>query len=93
MFNCDLMKLQIAIGIALAAIIVTGIALANSEKYTTMQGMHESHHGNGNGMMGMMNMMNGNWEEMHEQCESSMTEEAHEQCENMMESGSCPMMQ
>ena len=87
------MKIQIALGIALAAIVVTSIAIANNNSNMMTQELHESHH-NGNGMMGMMNMMNGNvnWEEMHEQCESSMTEEAHEQCESIMESSGCPMM-
>ena len=81
-----------AIGIAMAMTLLTSIAIANANN-PSVQDM-KAHH-QGGGMMGMMNMMNGNGiniEEMHEQCESSMTEEAHEQCEAIMEESGCPMM-
>ena len=84
--------MKVALTVALIAIMVVGIAVfADNSAVNTNGDWHESHHTNS--MMSMGNMMNGDLEEMHEQCESSMTEEAHEQCETMMESNGCPMMQ
>ena len=89
-FISDLMKYEITSGIVLAAILIASVAIANSDSITMPKEVHESHH-NGNGMMNMQNMMNGDMEKMHEQCESSMTEEIHEQCETVMESSGCHM--
>jgi hypothetical protein len=87
------MNFKITLGIIVAATLITGVALANNNANISMNDMHQAHH-QGNGMTGMMSMMdNANMTAMHAQCESSMGEQAHQQCESIMNSGACPMMQ